>query len=182
MKRHLQTHSAAKQFACPFCNKKFKLREYLDVHKRIHDKGSNSNKGSAITLPVEDIDEATRNALNNANVHSDSANGDHKEFGGASGSVFNVDSPVSMTVNQLRQRLVRNSVRYHEDLYLKQERINILATQNNQLKLHLQKCSIALLEAHRVLEQSGQKVPDSILASVMEFSSYRILQTETNYL
>ena len=154
----------------------------MDVHKRIHEKGSNSNKGSAITLSVEDIDEATRNAQNNADAHLYSDNGEQKESGGASGSILNVNSPVSMTVNQLRQRLVRNSVRYHEDLYVKQERINLLTTQNNQLKMHLQQCSIALLEAHRVLEQSGQKVPDSVLASVMEFSSYRILQTENNYL
>lgn len=179
MKRHLQTHAAAKQFACPYCSKKFKLREYLDVHKRIHDKGSNSNKGSTITLPIEEVDAAARHAEANARLHElkrEGSNGDRIEPNSSSnGSLFNTDSAVSMTINQLRQRLVRNSVRYHEDLYIKQERINSLSAQNDQLKIHLQQCSIALLEAHRLLEQSGQKVPDSTIAAVMEFTSYRII-------
>ena len=38
LKRHEQTHSDAKQWTCdhPNCEKKFKLKEYLDVHKRTH--------------------------------------------------------------------------------------------------------------------------------------------------
>lgn len=38
LKRHEQTHSDDKQWICDFpsCEKKFKLKEYLDVHKRTH--------------------------------------------------------------------------------------------------------------------------------------------------
>ena len=40
LKRHFQTHSNVKQYACDFdnCDKRFKVKEYLDVHKRIHQK------------------------------------------------------------------------------------------------------------------------------------------------
>lgn len=38
LKRHEQTHSQEKQWLCdhPNCGKRFKLKEYLDVHKRTH--------------------------------------------------------------------------------------------------------------------------------------------------
>ena len=38
LRRHEQTHSDDKQWTCdyPSCEKKFKLKEYLDVHKRTH--------------------------------------------------------------------------------------------------------------------------------------------------
>ena len=38
LKRHEQTHSQEKQWICdiPQCGKRFKLKEYLDVHKRTH--------------------------------------------------------------------------------------------------------------------------------------------------
>ena len=38
LKRHEQTHSQEKQWLCdyPGCGKRFKLKEYLDVHKRTH--------------------------------------------------------------------------------------------------------------------------------------------------
>ena len=147
------------------------MREYLDVHKRIHEKGG-KNKGSAITLSAKDVNEAEKNAR--ANADKNVVRYENATDTGAEGSMFHADSPLSVALNQLRQRLVRNSVRYHEDLYVKQEHINSLAQQNGQLKTHLQQCSLALLEAHRLLEQSGHKIPDFIRASVMEYSSYGI--------
>lgn len=38
LKRHEQTHSQEKQWICDHesCGKRFKLKEYLDVHKRTH--------------------------------------------------------------------------------------------------------------------------------------------------
>ena len=38
LKRHEQTHAKVKQWFCdhPACGKRFKLKEYLDVHKRTH--------------------------------------------------------------------------------------------------------------------------------------------------
>jgi uncharacterized Zn-finger protein len=41
LKRHEQTHSQEKQWICDHvqCGKRFKLKEYLDVHKRTHVKG-----------------------------------------------------------------------------------------------------------------------------------------------
>ena len=40
LKRHEQTHSQEKQWICDHenCGKRFKLKEYLDVHKRTHAK------------------------------------------------------------------------------------------------------------------------------------------------
>ncbi len=42
LSRHLQTHGMDKSWICdhPQCGKKFKLKEYLDVHKRTHIKSS----------------------------------------------------------------------------------------------------------------------------------------------
>ena len=92
------------------------------------------------------------------------------------GSIFNADSSITTTINQLRQRLVRNSTRYHEDLHLKQECINSSNKEINQLKLHLQECSLALLEAHKLLEQSGQTLPSAISLCVTKFAVYREMQ------
>lgn len=38
LKRHEQTHAQVKQWICDFdnCGKRFKLKEYLDVHRRTH--------------------------------------------------------------------------------------------------------------------------------------------------
>jgi uncharacterized Zn-finger protein len=38
LKRHANTHTQEKQWICDFgsCMKRFKLKEYLDVHKRTH--------------------------------------------------------------------------------------------------------------------------------------------------
>lgn len=38
LKRHSNTHTHEKQWICdyPNCGKRFKLKEYLDVHKRTH--------------------------------------------------------------------------------------------------------------------------------------------------
>ena len=40
LRRHEQTHSQEKQWICDHqgCRKKFKLKEYLDVHKKVHSK------------------------------------------------------------------------------------------------------------------------------------------------
>lgn len=53
LKRHEQTHSDDKQWVCnyPDCSKKFKLKEYLEVHKRTHlrlpQEGETSSKSSS---------------------------------------------------------------------------------------------------------------------------------------
>ena len=38
LRRHIKTHSDGKPFQCthPNCGKRFKLKEYLDAHRRIH--------------------------------------------------------------------------------------------------------------------------------------------------
>ena len=53
LKRHEQTHSDEKQWICdyPRCNKKFKLKEYLDVHRRTHVK-------TEFEVAIEDEDTA----------------------------------------------------------------------------------------------------------------------------
>ena len=94
------------------------------------------------------------------------------------GSIFNADSSITTIISQLRQRLVRNSTRYHEDLHLKQECINSSNRQINQLKLHLQECSQALLEAHELLQQSGQTIPSTISICVTKFAVYREIRME----
>ena len=44
--RHEQTHGVEKAWSCdhPNCNKTFKLKEYLDVHKRVHMKETGLNE------------------------------------------------------------------------------------------------------------------------------------------
>jgi uncharacterized Zn-finger protein len=44
LKRHEMTHSDAKEFGCTECGKSFKLREYLEVHKKTHEKDSGDDE------------------------------------------------------------------------------------------------------------------------------------------
>ena len=62
MKRHEQTHSNDKQWICdhPACGKRFKLKEYLDVHKRTH------IKNELEALPVEEEDQVIQDAADAA--------------------------------------------------------------------------------------------------------------------
>lgn len=62
LKRHEQTHSQEKQWICDFpgCGKRFKLKEYLDVHKRTH------NKTEAESQPVEEEDQVIQDAADAA--------------------------------------------------------------------------------------------------------------------
>jgi transcription elongation factor Elf1 len=58
LKRHEQTHSQDKQWICdhPNCGKRFKLKEYLDVHKRTHVKMESEPQ------PVEFVDNVVQDA------------------------------------------------------------------------------------------------------------------------
>ena len=58
LKRHEQTHSQDKQWICdqPGCGKRFKLKEYLDVHKRTH------VKVEVEPQPVESVDNVVQDA------------------------------------------------------------------------------------------------------------------------
>jgi uncharacterized Zn-finger protein len=62
LKRHEQTHSNDKQWICDFpcCGKRFKLKEYLDVHKRNH------SKTETESFPVEDEDQVIQDAADAA--------------------------------------------------------------------------------------------------------------------
>jgi uncharacterized Zn-finger protein len=62
LKRHEQTHSQEKQWICDFpdCGKRFKLKEYLDVHKRTHVRLESE------ALPIEDEDQVIQNAAESA--------------------------------------------------------------------------------------------------------------------
>ena len=52
LKRHVQTHSNVKQYVCDFenCDKRFKVKEYLDVHKRIHQKPVQTKSTTCATV------------------------------------------------------------------------------------------------------------------------------------
>lgn len=80
LRRHEQTHSKHKMWACthPLCGKKFKLKEYLDIHKRTHIQGV---PGS---VEVQDVN-------------------------------ISVGVPDSLS-DQLRERLIRLSMRHRRDL------------------------------------------------------------------
>jgi len=93
LRRHEQTHSDDKQWFCdhPNCEKKFKLKEYLDVHKRTH------LKTEIETLIEEQVEEEEP-------IVQDPAD--------AAGAL----------IDQLRQRLVRMSVRHHEQLFAHQQK------------------------------------------------------------
>lgn len=66
LKRHEQTHSELKQWVCDFegCDKRFKLKEYLDVHRRTHVKGeSESHQVQSLDVGNEIQDTAEYNAI-----------------------------------------------------------------------------------------------------------------------
>jgi uncharacterized Zn-finger protein len=62
LKRHEQTHSQEKQWICDHenCGKRFKLKEYLDVHKRTH------MKTEPEPLPQEDEEQVVQDAADAA--------------------------------------------------------------------------------------------------------------------
>ncbi len=64
LKRHEQTHSQEKQWICdhPNCGKRFKLKEYLDVHKRTH------IKVEAEPQPIENVDNVVQDAADAASA------------------------------------------------------------------------------------------------------------------
>ena len=86
LRRHEQTHARHKLWVCPhlLCGKKFKLKEYLDIHKRTH-----SGRQGA-------FDNAAKGRLNDVNISVDKA-------------------PDSLS-DQLRERLIRMSMRHRRDL------------------------------------------------------------------
>lgn len=138
LKRHEQTHSQDKQWICdhPNCGKRFKLKEYLDVHKRTH------IKVEAEPQPVENVDNVVQDAADAA----------------------------SALIDQLRQRLVRMSVRHHEQLFSHQQR-------EQQLLQALQECSMALERSVEVIQQNlgPQAVPPEVGKACLKFSSKDVL-------
>jgi hypothetical protein len=62
LKRHEQTHSQEKQWICDHenCGKRFKLKEYLDVHKRTH------MKLEADQAPPDDEEQVVQDAADAA--------------------------------------------------------------------------------------------------------------------
>lgn len=64
LKRHEQTHSQEKHWICDHsgCGKKFKLKEYLDVHKRTHLKVDSEPQ------PVENVDNVVQDAADAASA------------------------------------------------------------------------------------------------------------------
>lgn len=132
LKRHEQTHSQEKQWICdhPNCGKRFKLKEYLDVHKRTHVKVETEPQ------PVENVDNVVQDAADAA----------------------------SALIDQLRQRLVRMSVRHHEQLFTHQQR-------EQQLLHAIQECSVALERALHCVAQSGGSIPADIAQVAARYSS-----------
>lgn len=134
LKRHEQTHSQDKQWICdhPNCGKRFKLKEYLDVHKRTH------IKVEAEPQPVENVDNVVQDAADAA----------------------------SALIDQLRQRLVRMSVRHHEQLFSHQQR-------EQQLLQALQECSQALEKSIEFVSSKlgPQVVPAEISKICLKYSS-----------
>lgn len=134
LKRHEQTHSQDKQWICdhPNCGKRFKLKEYLDVHKRTHIKVETEPQ------PVENVDNVVQDAADAA----------------------------SALIDQLRQRLVRMSVRHHEQLFSHQQR-------EQQLLQALQECSQSLERSVEFIQQrcGTNSVPSEIMKTYTKYSS-----------
>lgn len=134
LKRHEQTHSQDKQWICdhPNCGKRFKLKEYLDVHKRTH------IKVEAEPQPVENVDNVVQDAADAA----------------------------SALIDQLRQRLVRMSVRHHEQLFSHQQR-------EQQLLQALQECASALEKSIDIIQQKQgpNAVPPEISKVSLKYSN-----------
>lgn len=132
LKRHEQTHSQEKQWICdhPNCGKRFKLKEYLDVHKRTH------VKVEAEPQPVENVDNVVQDAADAA----------------------------SALIDQLRQRLVRMSVRHHEQLFTHQQR-------EQQLVQALQELTAAVEHMYQVCNQAGIGLPQEIATVAVRYAA-----------
>jgi len=134
LKRHEQTHSQDKQWICdhPNCGKRFKLKEYLDIHKRTHVKVESEPQ------PVENVDNVVQDAADAA----------------------------SSLIDQLRQRLVRMSVRHHEQLFSHQQR-------EQQLLQALQECSQALDKSVEFIQSTSHPaaVPLEVFKAYSKYSS-----------
>lgn len=75
-------------------------------------------------------------------------------------------SPLCMSSDQLRQRLVRMSVRHHEQLFSHQQR-------EQQLLSALQECSQALEKSVEVIQSKlgSNAIPVDVSKAVMKFSN-----------
>lgn len=101
--RHEQTHTNSKSFVCdhPSCGKKFKLKEYLDVHKRTHYK-------TIISSYKQVAEEEGKRQDQDQNSIGRSG----RRIGVSSGS-----TGVTLSIcDQLRQRLVRLTLRHRKDI------------------------------------------------------------------
>eukprot|EP00605_Chrysophyceae_sp_TOSAG23-4_P000991 GSChrysophyteH1.ASY1.ANO1.1091.1 assembled CDS len=122
--RHSQTHMNDRSYTCDFpdCGKTFKLKEYLDVHKRIH-----------------------RKATERMNMMQ------------CGGVVPSSTSQGSIT-EQLRERLVRQSIR-------QREQISILRENENELRRNIADRDAAFKQAMALLiSKIGKKnTPTNLL-------------------
>jgi hypothetical protein len=76
----------------------------------------------------------------------------------------------AMLIDQLRQRLVRYCVKYHEELSSKQEVINSSAATVSVLEQDLKECASALISATELLQQiPGVTIPENIAQQVNKF-------------
>lgn len=117
LRRHEQTHSKHKMWACthPQCGKKFKLKEYLDIHKRTHIQGAPGSAGE-----MQDVR-------------------------------ISVGVPDSLS-DQLRERLIRLSMRHRRDVLQMKEKETGYQTQvkiyksafEDAMALLQEKCPVAI--------------------------------------
>jgi len=127
LRRHEQTHTDSKTWVCNHanCGKQFKLKEYLDVHRRTHLKADSlQNEHLINTAPAV----AVSTALNQTGL-----------------------------CDQLRQRLVRMSLRHRMEL-------TASSTRFNALEKRLSEYEIGFLEAMTLLTAV---VPDGLPAHLV---------------
>lgn len=114
LKRHEQTHAQVKQWICDFdnCGKRFKLKEYLDVHRRTHRRTDTLEEIEIENMETESSELSTERIL----------------------------------INQLRQRLLRNSMMSKVQIEGHTTRENELCKQLDDCTLLLEKMAKSLLK------------------------------------
>lgn len=144
LKRHEQTHSDAKTWTCnfPSCDKKFKLKEYLEVHKRTHlakldiEVGAVSDGEDKYEEEEEEDEPITQEPADSAGA----------------------------LINQLRERLVRASVRHHEQLFARQQR-------EQSLSILLKEALTMLEESISLVVRNCPEAPLSLIEGSIRLSS-----------
>lgn len=117
LRRHEQTHSQHKLWVCchPRCGKKFKLKEYLDIHKRIHVRAK---------------------SVDGAGSMEHGLTGDPGVSIGASDTIS----------EQLRERLIRLSMRHRRDIVEANKRETDLRSELEKYKKMYEKAYNIIVE------------------------------------